>query len=127
MKTTTKYSPEVREQAVRLVLEHQDDHELEWAAICSISAKIGCTAETLRRWVRRGDPSSLLAESGGRGAGDAGMDGLVQPPTATGAHREQTAGRSRSDLLSATFRVGPSGMTHTKEPPEFPGRFKLLS
>lgn len=47
MKTTTKYSPEVRERAVRLVLVQQ-----EWVATCSIAAKIGCTAETLRRWVR---------------------------------------------------------------------------
>ncbi len=81
-------------------------------------------AETISRPVQgRGDPSSFLAESGGSGAGDAGVGGLVQPPTATGAHREHAAGRGRSDLLSATYRVGPSGMTHTKEPPEFPGRF----
>ncbi len=55
MKTATKYSPEVRERAVRMVLEHQDVHESEWAAICSIAAKIGCTAETLRRWVRQSE------------------------------------------------------------------------
>jgi len=53
MKTTTHFSPEVRERAVRLVLEHQGEHESQWAAICSVAAKIGCTAETLRRWVRQ--------------------------------------------------------------------------
>jgi transposase len=58
MKSSTKYSPEVRERAVRLVVEHQDDHESEWAAICSIAAKIGCTAETLRRWVRQTERDS---------------------------------------------------------------------
>ena len=52
---STRYSPEVRERAVRMVREHQADHESEWAAIESISAKFGCTAETLRRWVRRAE------------------------------------------------------------------------
>jgi transposase-like protein len=55
MKTTTHFSPEVRERAIRLVLEHQGDHESQWAAICSVAAKIGCTAETLRRWVRQAE------------------------------------------------------------------------
>lgn len=53
MKKAEKYSPEVIERAVRLVAEVKEQHASEWAAIVSIAAKIGCTAETLRRWVRR--------------------------------------------------------------------------
>jgi len=49
----SRYSPEVRERSVRMLLEHQGEHGSQWAAIGSISAKIGCTAETLRKWVRQ--------------------------------------------------------------------------
>src|SRR5271157_3640725 len=53
-KTTSKsFSPEVRAQEVRLVQEHQGGNASQCAAISSIAAKIGCTAETLRLWVRR--------------------------------------------------------------------------
>ena len=55
MKTVKRYSPEVRERAVRMVSEHQHEHDSQWATIVSISAKIGCTAETLRRWVRQSE------------------------------------------------------------------------
>jgi len=48
-----KFSPEVRQRAVRMVLEHRGEHASEWAAIGSIAGKIGCTAETLRSWVRQ--------------------------------------------------------------------------
>jgi len=50
--TRQKFSPEVRERAVRLVREARGEHPSEWAAICAIAAKLGCTAETLRKWVR---------------------------------------------------------------------------
>src|SRR5437764_9705390 len=52
------FSPEVRERAVRLVLAQQDAHDSQWAAIESIAGKIGCTAETLRKWVRQGERDS---------------------------------------------------------------------
>ena len=55
MRKSTKFSPEVQERAVRLVLEHQNEHGSQWAAIGSIAGKIGCTPETLRRWVRRAE------------------------------------------------------------------------
>ena len=55
MNTTQKYSPEVRERAVRMLFEHQAEHESQWAAIVSIAAKIGCTPETLRKWVRQAE------------------------------------------------------------------------
>ena len=52
---TKKYSPEVRERAVRMVFEHQNEHTSQWAAIGSIASKIGCSAETLRKWVRQAE------------------------------------------------------------------------
>jgi transposase-like protein len=53
MGTTKRYSKEVRERAVRLVREQQAEHGSQWAAISSIAGKMGCTAESLRRWVRQ--------------------------------------------------------------------------
>ena len=55
MNTLKRYSPEVRERAVRIVLEQQTEHSSQWATIQSIASKIGCTSETLRRWVRQAE------------------------------------------------------------------------
>ena len=55
MSKASRYSPEVRERAVRLVLEQQGQHGSQWAAMSSIASKMGCTAETLRKWVRQAE------------------------------------------------------------------------
>jgi transposase len=49
------YPREIRERAVRMVLEHQQDYESQWEAICSVAEKLGPTAETVRKWVRRSE------------------------------------------------------------------------
>ena len=55
MSRPSRYSPEVRERAVRMVLERERDEGSQWSAIRSISEKFGCTSETLRRWVRQSE------------------------------------------------------------------------
>lgn len=70
MKKSEKFSPEVIERAVRLVFEAKDQYESEWAAMVSIASKIGCSTETLRRWVRHHErdtgqrPGPSTAEQG---------------------------------------------------------------
>jgi transposase len=59
----SSYSLEVRQRAVRMVMEHEGAHDSQWAAISSIAAKIGCTPETLRKWVRQSE------RDGGKRAG----------------------------------------------------------
>ena len=53
MRKSVRFSPEVRERAVRMVFEHRAEYESQWAAVVSISGKIGCTAQTLLNWVRQ--------------------------------------------------------------------------
>jgi transposase len=55
MARPSKYSPELRERAVRLVQEHAHEHPSQWAAMRSVAEKLGCTVEALRRWVRQAE------------------------------------------------------------------------
>jgi transposase-like protein len=57
-KTTNKFSPEVRERAVRMVQDHQADYPSRWAAVVSIAEKIGCVPQTLHEWVRKAEIDS---------------------------------------------------------------------
>ena len=57
-KTTNKFSPEVRDRAVRMVLDHAGEHPSRWAAVTSIAAKIGCTPQTLHDWVKKAEIDS---------------------------------------------------------------------
>jgi transposase len=85
MGKVTRYPTEVRERAVRLVIEHRDQYETKWAAITSVAEKFGCSAETLRGWVRQAE-----------------VDGGVRPGTTTAeAHRIKELERENKELRRA--------------------------
>ena len=62
MRKSPKFSPELVQRAVRMVFDAKDQYPSQWAAIESVAGKIGCTAETLRRWVRQGERDSGVRE-----------------------------------------------------------------
>ncbi len=90
-KTNNRYPVEVRERAVRLVLEHREEYPSGWVAVTSIAQKFGCTAQTLQGWVRRAE-----------------IDGGVRPGTSTSdaerikeLERENRELRRANDILKA--------------------------
>jgi transposase-like protein len=72
MNRQTKFSPELRERAIRMVYEQREHHESQWAAIESVAQKIGCTAQTLRNWIAKGEAKAKA------GAGDAASSPRVK-------------------------------------------------
>ena len=75
MNRRTKYPPELRERAIRMVYEQREHHESQWAAIESVAEKIGCTAQTLRNWIAKAE-------------GKAGADGAATAPRVRELERE---------------------------------------
>jgi transposase len=123
-KTSARYSPEVRARAVRMVLEHRSDYASQWAAIGSIASKIGCTGETLRRWVQQGSqPLSSIPMTLRREANNCRMSELVGSSgknigAKIGTYRSRmasflnTAGGGNDDA----FERGPVGRTGKQHP-----------
>nr|WP_164544909.1 IS3 family transposase [Escherichia coli] len=100
MTKNTRFSPEVRQRAIRMVLESQDEYDSQWAAICSIAPKIGCTPETLRVWVRQHERDT--------GGGDGGLT-TVERQRLKELERENRELRRSNDILrqaSAYFGEG---------------------
>lgn len=85
-----RFSPEVRQRAVRMVIESQNDYDSQWAAISSIAPKIGCTPETLRTWLRQYERDT--------GAGDGGLS-TTERQCLKELERENRELRRSNDIL----------------------------
>jgi transposase-like protein len=95
MKKPVKHSSEVMERAVRMVFEAREQHESPWAAIVSIAGQIGCSAERLRRWVRRHERDTGQREGSTNGRAGAGQSlGTGSPIVTISGRTEATAASS---------------------------------
>ncbi|HBB9545449.1 TPA: IS3 family transposase, partial [Escherichia coli] len=98
----TRFSPEVRQRAVRMVLESQDEYDSQWAAICSIAPKIGCTPETLRVWVRQHERDT--------GGGDGGLTSAERQRLKELERENRELRRSNDILRQASAYFGEGGV-----------------
>ncbi|HCK1237350.1 IS3 family transposase [Escherichia coli] len=102
MTKNTRFSPEVRQRAVRMVLESQDEYDSQWAAICSIAPKIGCTPETLRVWVRQHERDT--------GGGDGGLTSAERQRLKELERENRELRRSNDILRQASAYFGEGGV-----------------
>ncbi|EOT4140144.1 IS3 family transposase, partial [Escherichia coli] len=98
----TRFSPEVRQRAIRMVLESQDEYDSQWAAICSIAPKIGCTPETLRVWVRQHERDT--------GGGDGGLTSAERQRLKELERENRELRRSNDILRQASAYFGEGGV-----------------
>nr|WP_202211125.1 IS3 family transposase [Escherichia coli] len=102
MTKNTRFSPEVRQRAVRMVLESQGEYHSQWAAICSIAPKIGCTPETLRVWVRQHERDT--------GSGDGGLTTAERQRLKELERENRELRRSNDILRQASAYFGEGGV-----------------
>ncbi|MCM5101103.1 IS3 family transposase [Escherichia coli] len=102
MTKNTRFSPEVRQRAIRMVLESQDEYDSQWAAICSIAPKIGCTPETLRVWVRQHERDT--------GSGDGGLTTAERQRLKELERENRELRRSNDILRQASAYFGEGGV-----------------
>ncbi|XJC21918.1 IS3 family transposase [Escherichia coli] len=102
MTKNTRFSPEVRQRAIRMVLESQGEYDSQWAAICSIAPKIGCTPETLRVWVRQHERDT--------GGGDGGLTTAERQRLKELEREDRELRRSNDILRQASAYFGEGGV-----------------
>ncbi|HDV2028414.1 TPA: IS3 family transposase [Escherichia coli] len=102
MTKNTRFSPEVRQRAIRMVLESQGEYDSQWAAICSIALKIGCTPETLRVWVRQHERDT--------GGGDGGLTTAERQRLKELERENRELRRSNDILRQASAYFGEGGV-----------------
>ncbi|HHO7472569.1 TPA: IS3 family transposase [Escherichia coli] len=102
MTKNTRFSPEVRQRAIRIVLESQGEYDSQWAAICSIAPKIGCTPETLRVWVRQHERDT--------GGGDGGLTTAERQRLKELERENRELRRSNDILRQASAYFGEGGV-----------------